>query len=146
LLNGYSAETAIEVFATPPLKTDNRREYAPALDLISTLSATRELTPKQYPLLVTFGDINDPASVKRVDPDNLELAFGPGYALQSITLSITDEPVTKGGVEKVLGWLAQIGRKQANLKGKPPHGFVSDQPDPQIYLIEPSDFSTELYK
>jgi hypothetical protein len=105
LLNGYSAETAIEVFATPPLKTDNRREYAPALDLISTLPEARELAPKQYPLLVTFGDINDPASVKRVDPNNLELAFGPGYALQSITLSITDEPVTKGEVQKVLGWL-----------------------------------------
>jgi hypothetical protein len=72
-------------------------------------SGARDFTldQKHYPLLVTFGDINDPASVKRVDPDNLELAFGPGYALQSITLSITDEPVTKGEVEKVLGWLGR---------------------------------------
>jgi hypothetical protein len=63
------------------------------------------LDQKHYPLLVTFGDINDPASVKRVDPNNLEATFGPGNALQSITLSITDEPVTSGVVEKVLGWI-----------------------------------------
>ena len=59
----------------------------------------------QYPLLVTFGDIEDPASVKQVNPDNLAAHFGPGYALASITLAITDEPVTKGRVEAVLGWL-----------------------------------------
>jgi hypothetical protein len=145
LLNGYSAETAIEVFATPPLKTDNRREYAPALDLISTLSATRELAPKQYPLLVTFGDISDPASVKRVDPDNLELAFGPGYALQSITLSITDEPVTTGKVEKVLGWLAEVGRARPTLIPNPPR-LRKNATDPDLQYLTPGPFSTELYK
>ncbi|MCZ4288703.1 hypothetical protein [Hoeflea alexandrii] len=61
----------------------------------------------QYPLLVTFADINDPASVARVDPDDLAAHFGPGYALSSITLAITDEPVTKGRVEAVLGWLGE---------------------------------------
>lgn len=67
--------------------------------------ATRELPSSQYPLLVTFDDINDPASVKRVDPANLETTFGPGYRLNGITLSLTKEPVTEGEVEKVLGWL-----------------------------------------
>ncbi len=60
------------------------------------------LKPDQYPLLVTFDDINDPASVKRVNPANLEATFGPGYRLNGITLSLTTEPVTKGEVEKVL--------------------------------------------
>lgn len=63
------------------------------------------LSSNQYPLLVTFDDIKDPASVKRVDPANLEATFGPGYRLSAITLSLTKEPVTKGEVEKVLGWL-----------------------------------------
>ena len=63
------------------------------------------LMPDQYPLLVTFDDINNPASVKRVNPANLEATFGPGYRLNGITLSLTKEPVTKGEVEKVLGWL-----------------------------------------
>jgi hypothetical protein len=105
-----------------------------------------QLSRDQYPLLVTFDDINDPTSVKRVDPDYLAAAFGSGYRLNSITLSLTDEPVTEGAAEAVVQWLRPLGQRQANLLGKPKAGRVSDQPDPRIYLIAPSDFSTELYK
>ncbi len=35
-----------------------------------------ELTGKGVPLLVTFADINDPTTVTRVDPDDLDAAFG----------------------------------------------------------------------
>ncbi|HWU61904.1 MAG TPA: hypothetical protein VN112_07760 [Ensifer sp.] len=74
--------------------------------------------PKErYPLLVTFDDINNPASVKRVDPANLEATFGPGYRLNGITLSLTKEPVTKGEVEKVLGWWCEYRTKSARLNG-----------------------------
>ncbi len=72
---------------------------------IATLRETRELTPKQYPLLVTFDDIADPTSVKRVDPANLEASFGPGYRVKSIAMSITDESVIEGRIQKMLGWL-----------------------------------------
>lgn len=129
------------------------------------------------PLLVTFGDINDPASVKRVDPNDMDASFGmcqdgsglksddapwrsldmlwsdwmkmctagmesgrfketmntsgrtskqrlairefeknpptrdnsnDCHKLQSITLEITNEPITTGKVESVLGWLSAI--------------------------------------
>jgi len=127
---------------------ENRsRNLGKDLDRIARMQGeSRVLKPENYPLMVTFADINDPASVARVDPDDLAASFGPGYALSSITLAITDEPVTKGRVEAVLGWMESVGRKQANLMGKPKHGLVSEQPDPAIYLISPSDFSTELYK
>lgn len=61
--------------------------------------------PSMYPMLVSFKDINDPKSVFEVKPDRLASAFGAGYSLKSITLEITDEPVTEGVVEGVLGWL-----------------------------------------
>ena len=64
-----------------------------------------ELGSKLYPMLVTFSDINDPKSVKLVKPDDLASIFGPGYSLKSITLEITDEAVTEGKVEALLGWL-----------------------------------------
>jgi len=70
------------------------------------------LPQRSYPLLVTFDDITKPQTVKRVDPKDLAAAFGPGYALKSITLEITDEPVTKGKVEKVLGWWENYKNKQ----------------------------------
>lgn len=59
----------------------------------------------QYPLLVTFGDITDPASVKLVDPADLAASFGPGVRLKSVTLEVTDEAVTEGAVDAILTWL-----------------------------------------
>ncbi len=104
------------------------------------------LPPKAWPLMVTFSDIADPKSVQRVDPEDLAASFGPGVRLKAVTLEVTDEAVTEGKVEAVLGWLEEVGRDRANLKGKPAVGLVSDQADPQVYLIAPSHFSTELYK
>jgi hypothetical protein len=73
------------------------------------------LSSIDYPLLVTFANINDPKSVMEVKPDKLVESFGPGFALKSITLEITDEVVTKGQTEKVLPWLKdQVG---LNLDG-----------------------------
>ncbi|MCP4072332.1 MAG: hypothetical protein GY742_11415 [Hyphomicrobiales bacterium] len=69
-----------------------------------------------YPLLVTFTDINDPASVVRVDPYDLEKHFGTGVKLKAVTLEITGEPVTKGEVEKVTGWWKKEN-KPANFTG-----------------------------
>lgn len=56
------------------------------------------------PTLVTFTSIDAPKTVKRVDPGNLAATFGSGYRLHSITLEITDEPVTEGRVEALLDW------------------------------------------
>lgn len=86
---------------------------------LKKLRATVPLIRKKYPLLVTFADLKDPKSVKKVDPDDLAATFGPGYRLKSATLEITDEPVTKGRVEKLLGWLK--GLKGGYLHG----GFTS---------------------
>lgn len=96
LLKGLPYATNALFPDEPPVETAPR---------LADMQASRDLSPKKYPLLVTFADINDPASVSRVDPDDLAAHFGPGYALSSITLAITDEKMTKGRVEAVLGWL-----------------------------------------
>jgi hypothetical protein len=71
----------------------------------------------QYPKLVTFGDIADPASMKLVDPEDLAASFGPGVRLKSVTLEVTDEAVTEGVVEGVLGWVGKItGRLKPTAK------------------------------
>jgi hypothetical protein len=51
---------------------------------------------------VTFSDISDPTSVALVDPDDLAASFGAGYALEAVTVEVTQEPVTEGVVEGVL--------------------------------------------
>ncbi|WP_298307471.1 hypothetical protein [uncultured Erythrobacter sp.] len=57
-----------------------------------------------YPMMVTFGDLDDPTSVQRVDPDDLAASFGEGVELKRVTVELTDEPVTTG-IEERLGWL-----------------------------------------
>lgn len=57
-----------------------------------------------WPMLVTFGDLDDPTSVERVDPDDFAASFGEGVSLKPITVQMTDDPVTTG-IEERLGWL-----------------------------------------
>ena len=102
---------------------------------------TATLPAELYPMLVTFGDVARPESVMQVDPANLAASFGPGYALKAITLTITDEPVTKGNVEKVLPWLEAVGRERCCLIPNADWGANEAQNE-----VSPSDFSTELYK
>jgi hypothetical protein len=68
-----------------------------------------------YPMLVTFGDLDDPTSVERVDPDDLAATFGDGVSLKRITVQVTDDPVTSG-IERRLGWLGNI--REMNLSNE----------------------------
>jgi hypothetical protein len=44
-----------------------------------------------WPQMVTFEDLSDPMSVRAVDKEDISETFGPGYAIDSITIEITDE-------------------------------------------------------
>ncbi len=90
------------------LSEEQRRDPSKVYRMIENSREAREVPSKEYPLLVTFTDINDSKSVKLVDPANLAASFGSGYNLKSITLEITDDPVTEGKVESVLGWAPNL--------------------------------------
>jgi hypothetical protein len=66
------------------------------------------LTGDLIPMLVTFDDITDPQSVQLVDPADLAASFGPGVGLKAVLLEVTEEPVTGGRVEVILGWLREV--------------------------------------
>ena len=71
------------------------------------------------PYFVRFRDIADPKSVEQIDPADLAKSFGPGVSLKSLTVQVTDAPVTKG-IEKTMGWLETVGRQRATLIPNPP--------------------------
>jgi hypothetical protein len=71
-------------------------------------AGAKDLAPEKLPSLVTFRDASDPRTVVKVDPTNLESAFGPGVKLTSATIEITDDPITNG-ITKRLPWL--VGRR-----------------------------------
>ncbi len=56
-----------------------------------------------YPMMVVFGDLTDPTSVTKVDPDDLAATFSEGVKLKRITVELTDDPVTTG-IEARLPW------------------------------------------
>lgn len=93
------------------------------------LRGVRDVPRDHYPMLVTFGDISDPTTVTRVDPDDLAASFGSGVSLKRITLEITDEPVTTGRVDRVLGWLRwPRDRFLAHGGGENPLRVATDSP------------------
>ena len=66
-----------------------------------------------FPMLVTFGDIAEPASVELVDPDDLAATFGGGVKLRRIMVELTDDPVTTG-IERRLVWMSAYRAKWFN--------------------------------
>lgn len=59
------------------------------------------VAPDDYPMLVAFEDINNPASVYEVDPADLAASFGEGVTLRQITVELTGDPVTTGIEERL---------------------------------------------
>lgn len=82
--------------------------------------------PEEYPMMVTFEDISDPTSVRLVAPDDLASAFGEGVRLQEMTLTITDEPVTRGVVVGLLDWWPTY--RSGPVNGMTPLHLPSDSP------------------
>lgn len=61
------------------------------------------------PTLVRFRDSNDPKTIEIVDPTNLAASFGTGVSVKSVTVQITNDPVTTG-IDKALPWLNNLSR------------------------------------
>ncbi|NBZ87037.1 hypothetical protein [Stagnihabitans tardus] len=89
------------------------------------------LPPKAWPLMVTFTDIADPKTVALVDPDDLSAPFGPGVRLKAVTLAVTEEPVTEGKVEAVLGWVNDLKKYRTD----PDNPFTNTLPAEIGYLM-----------
>jgi hypothetical protein len=102
LLNDRQRLLAFRVFFDDNAEASPNKKQAIE---IQNSRKSADLQANQYPTLVTFTDINNPRTVKIVDPMRLSEAFGAGYSLKSITLEITDEAVTEGQVIKIARWL-----------------------------------------
>jgi hypothetical protein len=98
------------------------------------------LTGDLIPMLVAFDDITKPETVREVDPADLAAVFGEGVRLKAVTLEITEEAVTEGRVEGVLGWLDDVwptqldGRRIETLDAK--NRFANS--------LSANSFSTEI--
>ena len=85
----------------------NRVESTNRISAGDGIKSPNDVPATDYPMLVTFGDIDDPKSVQRVDPASLAASFGPGIRLKRITVEVTDDDVATG-IEKRLRWLDHL--------------------------------------
>ena len=78
-----------------------------------------ELRHEDYPMLVSFANLKDPATVGEVDPNNLVSNFGEGYRLKNISIKVVDQddPLTDG-LEDILPWIDSNPEKR--LKARNP--------------------------
>jgi len=103
---------------TPFERSDDQKGFGPLLEAVRAnrkVNVVPRMRPgwngvdppySAYPMLVRFRDIRDPASVERVDPDNLPASFGPGVTLRRVIVQLTDDPVTTA-IKERLGWLGE---------------------------------------
>lgn len=127
----YRGEDAVA--QTTRAITRNRREQV--LPIVKPVGGG--MKRDGYPMLVTFGDIEDPTTVERVEPLDLAATFGEGVSLKRITVQVTDDTVTTG-IEKRLGWLAEVRGALVHLPigDYPPSGT----PLPLHHTLTKSDF------
>jgi hypothetical protein len=104
---------------------------------MSRMTGVVPVTGALIPVLVTFADPADPASMRSVAPDNLEASLGPGYQLHRVTAEVVPngfwpidvggplgEPVTRG-IRAKLPWLDREGAAAAALEAA---GLASADP------------------
>ena len=73
---------------------------------------------KDYPF-VTFTDIGDPLTVKKITQDNFGQYF-MGGKITSIEVQKTNEPVTYGQVEQIIPWIRDGITRDDNMHAKRP--------------------------
>jgi hypothetical protein len=78
------------------------------------------------PLFVRFRDLNDPKSVERVLPDDLESKFGAGVKLKRVTIEIVREDVTVG-IGKRFAWWEKYRAERRTLDGSNSVAISSNQ-------------------
>jgi hypothetical protein len=92
------------------------REFA-----VASANANLAIPFGSLPTLVNFNDINDPRTVKVVQPDQFETDYGAGYKFLGTKIEATNE-VPTNHIEGVLNWLPDKKPKDKSISWS-----ISDQ-------------------
>jgi hypothetical protein len=121
--------------------TNERGKFVKWIRAAKKETDPRILPSLAYPTLVTFDDIDDPKTVREVDPADLAAIFGQGYALKQITLQMTEEPLTVGSFDRLPFF--EVLKSQTTLSGYT--SYNPDYPDSINYKTI-NEFKRELSK
>lgn len=99
------------------LRAFNAAGRKTTFNAMNQMTGTAPVTGALIPVMVAFGDINDPATMRVVSPDDLAATYGKGFALRAVAIEAVPngfwpldfggalgEPVTRGIKAKLLWW------------------------------------------
>jgi hypothetical protein len=143
LLKGFDQSTAALTFI-PRSPPGEKREIAEAkrfaiMETFETAITTTDLSPRLYPVFVTFRDIADPASLIIVNPQNLARDFGPGVTLRSVKLTVSPNETIPNEVRHILPWLEVVRKERGRIV---PGRVVYQYQETPVQKIVPSHFLT----
>jgi hypothetical protein len=98
------------------LRAFNAAGRKTTFNAMNQMTGTAPVTGALIPVLAAFSDVNDPATMRVVKPDDFEATYGKGFALRGVTVEavpnglwpldfggVLGEPVTRG-IEAKLPW------------------------------------------
>lgn len=93
-----------DYYASMAIKTINvsKKTNISLNEHLKILNKPIEILPMHYPTMVVIDDVNNPASIREIKSQDLEIIFGIGYSINKITLEFTEEKITKGLVGNIL--------------------------------------------
>jgi hypothetical protein len=143
LLEGFDQSTAARTFI-PRSPPEEKQEVGEArgfaiMETFETTIRTTDLSPRLYPVFVTFRDIADPASLVIVNPQNLARDFGPGVTLRSVKLTVSPQEAIPDKVHALLPWLETVSQQRGGIIPTNKQ-FLSELTPAE--KIDPSDFIT----
>jgi hypothetical protein len=117
-----------EYSGNPAAGSSDAEKYMVYLDELKRVKPKADISLKDVPVLVRFSDPSNPASMSLVDPFNLADAFGPGVRLQSATVEISSDPITRS-IDARLPWLKLSRQPKFDdyIFPLPPPGFERDK-------------------
>jgi hypothetical protein len=107
------------------LRAFNAAGHKTTFNAMNRMTGTAPVTGALIPVLAAFSDINDPATMRVVKPDDFEATYGKGFGLRGVTVEAVPNglwPLDFGGVlgEKVtrsieakLPWWSRPGASAA---------------------------------
>jgi hypothetical protein len=103
------------------LRAFNAAGRKATFNAMNSISGTAPVTGTLIPVLAAFADVNDPATMRVIKPEDLEATYGKGFGLRSVTAEavpngfwpldfggVLGEPVTRG-IEAKLPWWSRPG-------------------------------------
>ena len=111
-----------------PNWSDRRQKDAQNIDTLAKRRGAVRVEPRYLPLMVRFRDINNPATVERVDPTDLAKTYGPGVRIDSALLEITGDAPTRGIAKRMPEWFGRYQKERGRaLDGNIGHKLYSDR-------------------